>query len=176
MSKPAANPFMDNEFTKYFDVSKVFDMSKVMEMPKAFQDMKMPQGFGFETMMDAQRKNMQAFAAAGQTAAEGWQTIMRRQSEVTRQTIKESSEMLNAVMTASAPEEKMAKQSEMAKTVMDRSLASAKEMAEMATKTQYEALEVLSKRAAECMEEMRCMSRTNSNCAVAVVGKPANKQ
>lgn len=169
MSKTAANPFMQNEFTKYFDVSKV------MEMPKAFQDFKMPQGFGLEAMMEAQRKNMQAFAAMNQAATESWQTIMRRQSEVMRQAMQESSTMLNAVMTTTAPEEKMTKQAEMAKTVMSRSIANAKEIAEMATKAQYEAMEALSKRMSESLEEMRTMMPANNG--MTIVGKAvANKQ
>lgn len=171
MSKTAANPFIENEFTKYFDVSKV------MEMPKAFQDFKMPNGFNMETWMDSQRKNMQAFATAQQTAAEGWQMIMRRQSETMREAMKECSSMMSEIMGASTPEDKIAKQAQIAKTALDRSMCSGKEFAEMATKAHYDALEVISNRIGECVEEMRAMTRSSSaGSSPVVVGKVANKQ
>lgn len=171
MSKTAANPFIENEFTKYFDVSKV------MEMPKAFQDFKMPNGFNMETLMDSQRKNMQAFATAQQTAAEGWQTIMRRQSETMREAMKECSSMMSEIMGSSTPEEKIAKQAQMAKAALDRSMCCGKEFAEMATKAHYDALEVISNRIGECVEEMRAMGRSSSGASAPtiVVGKVANK-
>ncbi len=171
MSKTAANPFIENEFTKYFDVSKV------MEMPKAFQDFKMPTGFNFESIMDSQRKNMQAFAAAQQTAAEGWQAIMRRQNEAMRDAIKECSSMFNDVISSGTPEDKVTKQVQMAKAVLDRSMACSKEIAEMATKANFEAMEVISNRIGECADEIRSIARSSSAAAPVVVGKSvANKQ
>lgn len=165
MSKPAANPFVENEFTKYFDVSKV------IELPRAFQDLKV-QGFSFESFMESQRKNMQAVAAAQQTAAEGIQTIMRRQSDIMRQAMQESSSLLSEVIATSTPEEKIAKQTELAKTVFDRVIQNGKELAEMTTKAQYEALAVLSNRLGECLQEMRGVTRA----PVPTTGKPvANK-
>jgi len=175
MSKPAAanpfiakNPFADNEFTKYFDVSKVFDMAKTLEMPKAFQDFKMPTNLGMESLMDAQRKNFQALAAANQTAMECAQGMMRRQSELMRQSMQEGSELLSQVTASSTPEDKLAKQTAMTKAIFDRCMVNSKEMTEMAAQAQYQAMEVLSNRMGECLEEMRGACRSTGKV-------PANK-
>lgn len=169
MSKPAINPFMESEFTKYFDVSKV------MEMPKAFQDMKMPSGFGMENIMEAQRKNLQACVAATQVAMEGMQQIMRRQSESMRQSMKECSGMMNEIMTVGTPEEKFMRQAEMTKSMVDRAMMCCKEMGEMSTQSQYDSMQVMSKRMNEWVDEMRGMCARGA-CATAPSGKmPANK-
>jgi phasin family protein len=169
MSKPAVNPFMESEFTKYFDVSKV------MEMPKAFQDMKMPNGFGMENMMEAQRKNMQACVAATQMAMEGMQQMMRRQSESMRQSMKECSGMMNEIMSAGTPEEKFMRQAEMTKSMVDRAMICCKEIGEMSTQSQYDSMQVMSKRMSEWVDEMRSMC-SRGVCSASASGKmPANK-
>jgi phasin family protein len=149
---------MQNDFTKYMDVSKFMDVSKMMEMPKSFQDFKVP-GIDMDAMMQAQRKNMQAFAAANQMAMEGMQAVMRRQGEIMRQGMEESSAMLNGVIASASPEDKVAKQAEMTKSVFDRAVGNAKELAEMLTKTNYEAMEVISTRVGESLEELRGMMK-----------------
>lgn len=170
MSKTAANPFFGNDFTKYMDVSKMMDfskmkdftkcmdISKMMDMPKAFQDFKMP-GLDMEAFMSTQRKNMQALASANQMAVEGMQAMMRRQSEIMRQGMEESSQMLNGVIASPTPGEKVTKQAEMTKCVFDRALGNAKELAEMLTKANYEAMEVISSRVGESLEELRGMMK-----------------
>ena len=152
MSKTAANPFLGNDFAKYMD------LSKMMEMPKAFQDFKMP-GLDMEAFMSAQRKNMQALAAANQMAVEGMQAVLRRQSEIMRQGMEESSKLLKGAAATTSPEDKVTKQAEMTKNAFDRVLGNAKELAEMLTKSNYEALEVISSRVGESLEEMRSMMK-----------------
>jgi phasin family protein len=156
MSKPNLNPFADQEFSKYFDVSKV------VPMPNVFN--KMP-NMGFEALLEAQRKNMQAFAAASQAAAEGMQGLMRRQSEIMRQTLQENTTLMNEIMSSHTPEEKVAKQVEMAKAVFDRCVGNGKELTDMAAKSQYEAMEVLSLRMGECLQELRTMMRAKDKAA-----------
>lgn len=159
MSKPATNPFTDNEFTKYFDVSKV------LEMPRAFQDFKAPNGFSMEAMMDAQRKNIQALTAAMQTIAEGWQGVVRRQSETVREAIKENSSLMSDMMSSGTPEDKVARQIELARSSFERSMANGKEIAEMVTQLHYDAMEVISGRMGECADEVRSMVRTAASNA-----------
>ncbi len=153
MTKSAANPFFGADFSKYMD------MSKMMDMPKIMQDMKLP-GFDFEAAMSAQRKNLQAIASANQTAMEGMQAVLRRQSEIMRQGMQESSQMMNEVLASATPEEKVAKQAEMTKSVLDRAIGNAKELAEMMTKSNYDALEVISHRMGESLEELRGMMKS----------------
>jgi phasin family protein len=84
---------------------------------------------------------------------------------------------MSDIMGASTPEEKIAKQAQMAKSALDRSMCCGKEFAEMATKAQYDAMEVISNRIGECVDEMRAMARSNGSASTpVVVGKVANKQ
>ncbi|MEJ0063799.1 MAG: TIGR01841 family phasin [Alphaproteobacteria bacterium] len=136
-------------------------MSKFADMPKLFQDMKIP-GFDMEAMLSAQRKNFQAIASANQAAVEGIQTVVRRQNEILRQTMQESSELLNQVMASSSPEEKVTKHAELTKSVFDRAIGNAKEITELMTKVNYEALEVISNRVGEGLEELRGIMKSGS--------------
>ncbi|MGB4101762.1 MAG: phasin family protein [Alphaproteobacteria bacterium] len=153
MTKSANTPFLGSDFMKFMD------FSKMMEMPKAFQDFKMPGMVDMEAVMDAQRKNMQALAAANQMAIEGMQAVLRRQSEIMRQGMEESSKLMNGVAASASAEEKIAKQAELTKNVLDRTLGNAKELAEMLTRSNYEALEVISTRVGESLEELRGMMK-----------------
>lgn len=150
MSKTASNPFFRSDFTKFMD------MSRITEMPKGLQDFKMP-GLDFDAFMAAQRKNLQAIAQASQTAVEGVQAVLRRQSDILRQGMEESTQMFNQVVSSSTPEEKVTKQTEIAKCVFDRVVGNVKEMTEMLTKVNYETLDVIRNRLGEGLEEMRGM-------------------
>lgn len=138
MTKP---PFFDTDFSKFMDVTKLM------------ADFKMP-GMDVEAIMAAQRKNIEAFSAANQLAFEGFQALARRQGEMVRQTIQETTSLMNQVMTSSA-EEKMSKQTEIAKAALEKSLANMRELSDLMSKANYEAVDVLSKRMQEGLEELR---------------------
>ncbi|HEU0117190.1 MAG TPA: phasin family protein, partial [Alphaproteobacteria bacterium] len=94
MSKPATNPFFEADFSKLMDVSKFMGEFKVPS-------------FNFEALMAAQRKNIEAFTAVNQAAFESMQAIVRRQAELARQGFEETTQTVNAVMSAPTAEEKV---------------------------------------------------------------------
>ena len=53
--------------------------------PQAF---KLP-GFDVNTVLDIQRRNVEALSAANQTIVQGLQTVVRRQGEIARQSAKD---------------------------------------------------------------------------------------
>ena len=71
-------PFMNMDFGKMFNV----DVSKMMK------DFKMP-GVNMDQMMATHRKNMEAFTAANQLAAEGFQAVAKRQTEIMKEGLEE---------------------------------------------------------------------------------------
>jgi phasin family protein len=125
-----------------------FDVSKIMA------DFKVP-GVDVEAIMSSQRKNIEALTAANQLAFEGFQAVLRRQSEILRQTLEQNSAALSDLMAAGSPEDKIAKQAELVKVGFEKALSNMRELAELVAKAQQEAAEVVSKRVTESLEEMK---------------------
>ncbi|NBX74782.1 MAG: phasin family protein [Alphaproteobacteria bacterium] len=141
MDKNNGQNFFTTDFSKFFDVTRMM------------ADLKMP-GLDVDQLMAAQRRNIEALSAANQLAFEGFQQVARRQSELVRQTIQETSAMLNNAGTTN-PEDTMTKGAELTRTAMEKSLANMRELSEMMAKANYEAVEVLTTRMNEGLEELR---------------------
>lgn len=121
---------------------------------KIFGDFKTP-AFDFNSLFEVQRRNLEAFTAANQVVAEGAQAIAKRQAEVLRtnvdSVISASKEMVSG---KGAPEINVEKQAGLAKDLFENSLANAREVSEMVSKSSFEAFDLLNKRAAESFEEL----------------------
>ena len=127
-----------------------------MDVTKLIGEFKMP-GVDLDKMANAQRKNVEALTSANQLATEGFQAIARRQTEIMRQTFEEAGRTMRDMMEHSAPEDRMAKQAELAKTAFESALANMRELAEMVAKANSEAFDVINRRVAESLDELRDM-------------------
>lgn len=139
-----------------FDFSKMmkdFDPAK-FDVSKMFKDFKFP-GVDVETMMAIQKKNLEAFNTANQVASEGIQLLAKRQAEIARDSIEEMSQAVKQLMTAQSPEQNAAKQTDFAKSTLERALANMRELAELAAKSNSEAFDVINKRLLASMDEMK---------------------
>ncbi len=125
-----------------------------VDFGKAFAGFSFP-GFDVESLVAAQRKNLEAFTQANQLAVEGVQAVARRQVELARQAMDEASVALREWTQPVAPEEQVAKNVEMAKHAFEKSFANARELAELVTKANTDAFSVIHKRVAESFEEIR---------------------
>ena len=135
----AKNPFLD------------FDMQS---MQKMMGDMKMP-AFDWEAVIAANRKNMEAFAQANQLAAEGAQAILRRQGEILKGAMEDANRSLKTMLADGTPEDRVARQTEAMKTAFESAISNYREMVEMASKSNAEALTVVSKRVSESLDELK---------------------
>lgn len=124
------------------------------DLTKFLGDFKVP-GVDFESIIASQRKNIEAVTAANQLAVEGLQAVMRRQAEIIRQSIEEATALVGDLTSVSAPEEKAAKQAELAKTAFEKALANVKELSELVAKSNTEAAEILTKRVSESLDELK---------------------
>jgi len=156
MSKPAANPFFETDFSKFMDMSKMMDMSKKMDASKMFGDFKIP-GLDVDALMAAHKKNVEAMTSANQLALESIQAFARRQAELARQSFEAATSMIQSIMAAQTPEEKMAKHTEGVKTSMERCVSSLKELTDMITRSQYQAIDAMSNRVCESLDELQGM-------------------
>jgi phasin family protein len=156
MSKPVTNPFFGVDFSKFPDFSKIADFSKIST------DFKTP--FNVEPLLAAQRRNIEAFTAANQAVNEGLQTLARRQVELVRQSIEEAGALVNSLISSpGTPEEKVLRQAEASKAVVEKCIANAREVAETLNKYNAQALEVVTSRLNESLEELRKIIKPQSS-------------
>jgi phasin family protein len=112
-------------------------------------------------LFSTQRRNIEALSAANQVVVEGAQAISRRQAEVIRSNVEDVLKASKDLLTSGTPESNLSKQSEFAKTIFESTLSNLREITEMATKSGFEAFDVLNKRAAETLEEISKASPTS---------------
>src|SRR5580692_6236415 len=103
------------------------DKKQHWEMPfpdfrKLLENYKIP-GVDFAALMDHEKKNIEALTKANKIAFEGWQALVRRQSEILQETMKEA--------IANARNEDAAKHRvELAKQGFEKALSHMRELAE----------------------------------------------
>ncbi len=132
------NPFFDIDFTKIA------------------ADYKIP-GLDVEALVGAQRRNIEAITAANQLAFEGLQAVGRRQAEILRQTLEETAAVLRDAVAQGTPEEKLAKQTDLAKQAFEKALANMKELADLLAKSNQDAAAVISARVTASIDEVKSL-------------------
>jgi phasin family protein len=146
-------PFDPQQFAEMF---KMPDMSKMGDMSKWFDGMKMP-GFDPSSMMDAQKKNMEALMAANQAAAAGYQDFFKKQMAIFEETMQAAQEQLGHMGDGMSPDG-AAKQAEVYKVAMDKALANMTELAEAIKKSNEEVFAIMSARVKESIEELQALA------------------
>lgn len=152
MSKPAANPFFETDFSKFMDVTKMMG------------DFKLPT-INMEAVLAAHRRNIEVMTAVNQACFESMQNLVRRQAELARQCLEECTTMVNAAMSSDTPEEKVIRQAEMSKAAVEKCMANAREIAETVTKSNCQAMEAFSNRMNEGLEEFRSIVKNGRAAA-----------
>lgn len=145
MAQNAFN-FFDTDFTKYMDAGKMADMFKVP-------------GFDATAMADSQRKTVEAMTAFNKVAYEGGQAIAQRQTEIAREAVEEGLKAVK-VLAEATPEQRLVKQTELAKDNYEHLLANVRELSEMATKANQEALDLINARVTGLLDELRSALNT----------------
>ena len=131
-----------------------FDFSKMMDFSKLAAEFKLP-GVDMQAVMDSQRRNLEALGAANKRAMEGMQAVARRQSEIFRQMMEETQASMRDFMAAASPEDKAARQTDLAKSAFERAIANMRELSEMVAQSNNEAFDVINKRVTESLDEFK---------------------
>lgn len=129
------------------------------DMMKQFSEYKAPNfasapKFDMSQIMTAGRKNAEACSAASQAMAESCQSIARRQAELARAQVEKTLKTCKDMLVNGSPEINTTKQVELAKSMFESSLNNLREVSELATKSCFEAFDVLNRRASETIEEI----------------------
>ena len=130
------NPFAD------FDFTKIAGEFKFPVVP-------------VETIVETSRKNFAAFTTASTATVESIKSIAQRQGDMIRAAMEDLSKHGSEVLAAATVEEKAAKQIDFAKKSYELALANAKELAELYSKSQAEAIATLSERVSELSDEVK---------------------
>ena len=132
------------------------DRKQQWEMPffdftKLLENYKVP-GVDFSAIVDREKKNIEALTKANTIAFEGWQALVRRQTEILQETMKET--------IANACKQETAKHRvDFAKQGFEKALDHMRELAEMAAKSQKQAFEVVRKRVDENVEHFKNLGK-----------------
>src|SRR5690606_37739459 len=100
-------------------------------------------------------KNIEALTAANQIAFEGVQTIAKRQAEIARKGAEDLSAAAKELTAAGSTEDKVARQATLAKESFEAAIAHLRELASIAQKANTRAVDVISKRVVENIEEVQ---------------------
>jgi phasin family protein len=151
------NPFDISKLTTDFDPSKMMD-----KITKVFTDYKIP-GVDMSSVLEHQRKNVEALTASNKKAIEGLQSVATRQSQILKETMDEAVGALKALTTSGGPKELAAKQAELLKSALEKALSNMRELAEMAAKSNTESFEVIRNRFTASISEIKDMAKSITN-------------
>jgi phasin family protein len=152
MSKPAPGSIFEIDFFKAMDPSKIMS------------DFKMP-GFNLAPLFTVQRKNVEAMTALNQAAFDNFQAMMTRQAEMVRQSFDDASRIASSMMAAQNPQDKVMMQAEASKAAMEKCMANAREVTEAMSRYNTQAIETVSSRMRESLEELRGVVGENRDAA-----------
>lgn len=107
-------------------------------------------------LLSYQRKNFEALTAAHQRAFEGVQAIAKAQAEFVREAAEEMQKVAKEfVGTAGTTEDKLVKQTTVAKDAFETAIANVNELAGLVQKSNAETFEVIRKRVVENFDEVK---------------------
>ncbi len=124
------------------------------DVTKLFADFRV-RPLDVEAVWTAQRRNLEALSQANQCAVECAQAVARKQIELTRETFEGFSNLLRDWAQPGSTEDRIAKNTEYAKQLLEKGVSHGREIASIAAKAGTDAAEVLHKRATEGLDEIR---------------------
>jgi len=127
------------------------------DVTKMFADFRF-HPFDVEAVWAAQRRNIEALSQANQAAMAGVQALARHQIELTRETFEGFSALMRDMAQPGSSEDRVAKNTEYVKQVLENGVKHGGEIATIAAKAGSEAAEILHKRANEGLEEIRALA------------------
>lgn len=163
------NPMEDwAEAEREIDAKYTMDMSKVMtvfdpsqmmeELRKALSGGDLS-GVDLSSVLETQRRNVEALTQANQRAFETAQAMLDRQMEMLKEAMAEAVGALSDLSAAKSPTKAATKQGQLLKQLMEGALANLREMTDFVTKANADALKTIRKRVEESMKEIREASK-----------------
>jgi len=138
------------------------NMDAFTDLRRAMGEWKIP-NLDLEAVAQTQRRNIEALTQANQLALEGTQAFIRRNLELARQGMEELQSMMSELTKPNGSmEDRLARQADFSKKAIEKGMANFREMADLMTKANTEAMNVLTKRVTESLEEVREFANTKA--------------
>ena len=118
-----------------------FDFAKLIESCQI-------SGVDMMSLIDMEKKNIDALTEVNRSAYESWRNLMMRQSEVFQETMK-------AIAAEAGNETVAGRRTEIARQGFEQALANMRQLAETATESQKQTFEIMRRRFEEGMAAMR---------------------
>jgi phasin family protein len=131
------------------------------DVTKIFADFRF-HPFDVEAAWAAQRRNIEALSQANQLAVASVQAVAKHQIELTREAFEGFSALLRDLATPASTEDRIAKNADYAKQILEKGVKHSREIATIATKAGSEAGEILHKRTREGLDELRALASQQS--------------
>jgi phasin family protein len=105
-------------------------------------------GVDMMSLIDAEKKNIDALIEVNRSAYDSWQNLMARQAEVFQETMK-------AIAVEAGDEAAVGRHTEIARQGFEKALANMRQLAETATESQKQTIEILQRRFEDGMASKR---------------------
>lgn len=108
-----------------------------------------------KSLMETQRRNIQALSEAQKNAMQSWQNLTQRQVRLMSQFVQDNAGLAQEIMKEGTPEEKVARQAEIFKRAYETSVAQTQELATLLTQSGKETAEIINRRFAASINEIK---------------------
>jgi phasin family protein len=136
------------------DTNKPEAASMQEQFTNLLENFKIP-GVDVRDILDSHKKNIDSLTEASRITAQGATAVFQRQQEILRNALEQAAAMARELAATGSPQEIAAAQQELFKKALETGLANARGLAEMVEKSNREAFEVIQRRMAEGLEEIR---------------------
>ena len=151
----AKTPYFGGDFS---ELAAMFDPAKFG--PQAFAKYLQVPTVDTTAVANAQRKNYEAVAAASQALIEGAQAVARRQAELAREAFDTAGQVAKQMSASKSVEENLGKQAELMKQSYEMGMNNLRELAELSASSNRKAVDVLSARFCEGLQEFAQQVKT----------------
>lgn len=129
---------------------------KLVDMSSAMKNFKVPT-MDVNALMAAQQKNIQAMIVVNQTAYEGFQSYIQRQTELMTEGFQVNSELMSAMMSAPTAQEKVMHQAKASNSAIHQCFSNVRDATDTMTKCNQQVMEIVSNRMTEGLAELRAL-------------------
>lgn len=132
--------------------------SQFADFTKLLEQYKLP-GVDMTAVIEARRQDIEAIMEANRVAYEGMQALVQKQTELLSKSMQEIQAATQQMTTGGNPAEALTKQGEFVQQGLQAAFNNMRELAEMAQRSQAEALAVITKRAEQNIEEAKALMK-----------------
>lgn len=118
-----------------------------------------------KSLMETQRRNIQAISEAQKNAMQSWQNLTQRQVRMVSQFVQDNAGLAQEIMKEGTPEEKVARQAEIFKRAYEVGMAQTQELASLIAQSNKETAEIINRRFSASINEIRDTLQTNNKAA-----------